>query len=112
MARGCPRRTSRSSCPWHPTYWAARPSARGDQLRAVLPPPLFAGLGEGGDGIVVGVPAAQGFGVVVFDPRPVVLRPVRDALLPVVALELVDPTLAHERNVAHDARRGEPGKVS
>ncbi len=42
----------------------------------------------------------------------VVLGPVADALIAVVVLHLVDPALAHEGHVAHDARRREAGQVA
>src|SRR6266567_4116070 len=103
---GTGRRLRRSST-WNRTLGLSR----GDELSGVLPPPSPAGLGQRGDGVVEGVLPLQGLGVVVFDPGAVVLRPVADALLPIVGVDLVDPSFAHERHVAHDARRGEPGEV-
>src|SRR5438270_3701684 len=87
---------------------------RGCQLlrRRPGPPAITAGLGERADRVVVREPPAEGVGVVGLDAGAVVLRPVADAELAVVVLDLVDPALAHERDVAHDARGGEAGEVA
>src|SRR6266566_1078776 len=98
---------------------AARPTSRcsitsdasGGALRNLLTPPPLPRLGQQVDRVVVLVPARHRLGVVLLDPGPVVLRPVRNALLPIVLRELVHPPLAHVGHVADDARRREPGEI-
>src|SRR5207245_9136569 len=98
---------------------AARPTWRcsitleglGGALRDLLPPPPLPRLRQQVDRIVVLVPARHRLGVVLLDPGPVVFRPVRDALFPIVLRELVDPALAHVGHVADDARRREAGAM-
>src|SRR5688572_9311178 len=77
---------------------------------AVLLPPLLAGGGEGVDRVVVLVRPRQRLWIRGLDGGAVVLGPVRDAALGVVVGELVDPSLADERDVADDPRRREPGQ--
>src|SRR5436190_811352 len=81
------------------------------ELRA-LPPVGLPLLGEGRDRVVVRVPPGQRLGVLELDAGAVVLRPVRDPALAVVFVELVDPPLPDERDVAHHAWGGEPGEVA
>ena len=91
---------------------AASSAAATWSVAGVLAPPLLADLGQGVDRVVVLVGAGQRLGVVALDRRPVVLGPVRDAVVAVVRLELVHPALADERYVADDPRRREAGQVA
>src|SRR5207237_10158326 len=77
---------------------AGRPRAPRSHLSltgGLFPPPPLPGLRQQVDGVVVFVLAGQGLRIALLDPGPVVLRPVRDALLVVVVRDLVHPALAH-----------------
>src|SRR5229473_5618678 len=75
-------------------------------------PPVLTRSRQGIDWIVVFVEAAQGFRIVGFNAGLIVFRPVGDALLAVVLLQLMDPALADERHVANDARRGKARQIT
>src|SRR5882762_2826529 len=75
-------------------------------LRGTGAPEVLPGLRQRVDGIVVFVAAVQRFRVISFNPRAVILRPVRNSQLPVVFLHLVHPALADKRHIANDTRRG------
>src|SRR5437879_7022184 len=68
-------------------------------LCGVATPPVLARGGQGVNRIVILVEAGESAGVVGFDAGLVILRPVRDALLAVVFLQLLHPAFADKRDV-------------